>query len=59
MAYVNSKAKKVVSVEFVEEKDEDELKQLISQASDPDDWRFYFTEPPSQAVVQAFLAELG
>jgi hypothetical protein len=59
MAYVNSKAKKVVSVEFVEERGEDELKQVIAQASDPDDWRFYFTERPSAAVVQAFLAELG
>jgi hypothetical protein len=59
MAYVNAEAKKVVSIEFLEDNNEDELKQLISEASDPDAWRFYFTERPSAAVVHAFLAELG
>jgi hypothetical protein len=59
MAYVNSKAKKVVSVEAVEDHSEDWLKQLIEQANDSGDWRFYFDQPPTQAVKQAFLAELG
>lgn len=58
MAYVNSKAKKVVSVEFVEDHSEDWLKDVIEQANDSGDWRFYFDEPPSQAVKRAFLAEL-
>lgn len=58
MAYVNAKAKKVVSVEFVEDHYEDDLKQLIAQANDSGDWRFYFDQPPSDAVIQAFLAEL-
>ena len=59
MAYVNFKAKKVVSVEAVEDHSEDWLKQLIAQANDSGDWRFYFDQPPSPAVIQAFLAELG
>jgi len=59
MAYVNSQAKKVVSVEAVEDHSEDWLRQLIAQANDSGDWRFYFDQPPSPAVIQAFLAELG
>jgi hypothetical protein len=57
MAYVNSKAKKIVSVEFVEDHP-DRLKEVIEQTNDSGDWRFYFDQPPSDAVIQAFLAEL-
>jgi len=59
MAYVNSKAKKIVSVEAVEDHSEIWLKQLIEQTNDSGDWCFYFDVPPSPSVVQAFLAELG
>jgi len=59
MAYVHSKAKKIVSVEAVEDHSEDWLRELIEQTNDSGDWRFYFDQPPSPAVVQAFLAELG
>lgn len=58
MAYVNPKAKKIVSIEVVEGSSEDSLRQLIAQANDSDDWYFYFEQPPSPAVKQAFLAEL-
>lgn len=58
MAYVNRKEKKVVSVEAVEDHSEDWLRQMIDQANDSGDWRFYFDEPPSPSVVRAFLAEL-
>ena len=59
MAYVNSKSKKIVSVEAVEDHSEDWLKQLIEQANDSGDWLFYFDQPPSPSVVQTFLAEFG
>jgi hypothetical protein len=60
MAYVNRKAKKVVSVEYVEDhRPEELLRQVIAQTNDSGDWRFYFDQPPSKAVIQAFLAELG
>ncbi len=58
MAYVNRREKKVVSVEAVEDHSENWLKQMIDQPNDSGDWRFYFDEPPSPSVVQAFLAEL-
>lgn len=59
MAYVHSKAKKVVSIEAVEDHSEEWLRQIIAQANDSGDWRFYFDQPPSRAVREAFLAELG
>ena len=57
MAYVNSKAKKIVSVEFVEDHP-DRLKDVIEQANESGDWHFYFDQEPSQARKRAFLAEL-
>ena len=59
MAYVNRGAKKVVSVEAVKDHSEEWLKQLIAEANDSGDWRFYFDHPPSKSVIQAFVAELG
>ena len=59
MAYVNRKAKKVISVEAVEDRSEESLKQLIAEANDSGDWQFYFQQPPSRSVIQAFVAELG
>jgi len=59
MAYINSRAKKVVGVDAVEDHSEDWIRELIAQANDSGDWRFYFDPPLSAAVKQAFLAELG
>jgi hypothetical protein len=59
MAYVNRKAKKVISVEAVEDRSEEWLKQWIAEANDSGDWRFYFEQRPSDSVIQAFVAELG
>ena len=59
MAYVNTKSKKVVSVETVEGHSEVWLRQLIAQVNDSDDWLFYYDPPLSSAVKQAFLAKFG
>ncbi len=59
MAYVDRKAKKVISIEAVEDHPEEWLKQVIAQTNDTGDWRFYFEEPPTESVRQAFVAELG
>jgi hypothetical protein len=58
MAYVNAKAKKVVSVEFVEDYP-DRLEDVIEQANDSGDWWFHFVEPISPAEKRAFLARLA
>jgi ABC-type transporter lipoprotein component MlaA len=59
MAYVNRRAKKIFSVEAVEDHSEEWLRQMIEQPNESGDWRFYFDEAPTPSVVSAFLAELG
>lgn len=59
MAYVNREAKKIFSVEAVEDHPEEWVREMIAQENDSGDWRFFFDQPPSPAVIQAFLAELG
>ena len=61
MAYVNRKAKKIISVEAVDDTSEESLKDMIAEPNDSGDWRFYFTDgqQPPPAVKRAFLAELG
>jgi hypothetical protein len=60
MAYVNRQAKKVVSFERVQGSSEEQLRKLIAESNDSEDWQFYFLhEEPTQSVRNAFLAELG
>ncbi len=50
MVYFNQATKKVLSVEFVEDHSESDLRKCISEATNRADWRFYFNSPPSGAV---------
>ena len=50
MVYFNREAKKVFSVEFVEDRGEDELATRIREGGEPNGWRFYFNSPPSDGV---------
>ena len=61
MAYINRKAKKIISVEALEDKSEESLREMIAEPNDSGDWRFYFTDgqQPPPAVRQAFLADIG
>jgi len=55
--YVNRDARKVFSLEFVEDNDEAELRQLIDMEN-RGGWLFYFNAPPSPTVKQALQREL-
>lgn len=57
MAYINRAAKKVFSVEAIEDNPVEWLTARMAERSNGD-WQFYFTQPPSQAVVRDFVAEL-
>ena len=48
--YVNWKAKKVFSVEFVEDHTENQLMQYIRESTPETEWSFFFNSPPSDAV---------
>jgi hypothetical protein len=57
--YVNRQAKKVFSVEFVEDHDDEEIKRRINENTQGGKWRFYFNSPPSDAVKRELESVLG
>jgi hypothetical protein len=59
MVYVNRDAKKVFSVEFVEDHDEDNLRQKIAEMNEGAAWRFYFNSNPSKSVQEELEEVLG
>jgi hypothetical protein len=60
LVYVNRDARKVFSLEFVEDHDEAELADRIHEPGPPaGEWRFYFNSPPSEAVKRELSNVLG
>lgn len=57
--YVNRKAKKAFSVEFIEDNSPDDLAQLVGGESFGSDWHFFFNTEPSSAVKQQLANMLG
>jgi hypothetical protein len=57
--YVNRKAKKAFSVQFIDDNDETELKDRISQPTDGIQWQFYFNNEPSESVRRQLEIALG
>jgi len=59
LSYINRDARKVFSLEFVQDHSESELKASINEpAPPPGEWRFYFNSEPSDAVKREFSAVL-
>ena len=58
-AYVNRKAKKVFSIEFVEDNPEEEIQRRISEPTPAGEWRFNFNSEPSGAVKRELESVLG
>lgn len=51
MIYFNRKAKKIFSVEFILDSDEEKLKNCLTEEKDGGKWHFYFIHgDPSDAV---------
>jgi hypothetical protein len=57
--YLDRRAKKAFSIEFVDDHDEDELKSRILEAKADEGWRFYFNSAPSGAVQRELEKVLG
>ena len=57
--YFNRKSKKAFSVEFIEDKSENEIERLIRGDSSNRDWEFFFNTKPSAAVEQELANVLG
>jgi hypothetical protein len=56
LAYINRRARKIFSVEAVEDHSAEWLSDKIAE-NNHGEWRFYFNEPPSAAVIRDFLIE--
>lgn len=57
-AYVNRKAKKIFSIEFVEDQPLEVIKQRIAEPADGQ-WRYNFNSEPSSAVKRELESILG
>jgi hypothetical protein len=58
LSYINRAAKKVFSVDAVEDHSEDWILEKMRERNDSGDWQFYFNDPPSPGVIRDFLAEI-
>jgi hypothetical protein len=57
--YLNRNARKVFSVEFIEDNSAETLVECIAQPKDGSEWRFYFNSPPSESVRRQLEIALG
>ncbi len=57
--YFNRSAKKIFSVDFIEDHDYTELEQSIQEDTDAREWRFYFNLEPPEYVKRQIAGALG
>ena len=57
--WVNPKAKKAFSVEFVDDNVEGEIVRRIEQCTNGNGWTFYFNSTPSEGVMRVLEQVLG
>jgi hypothetical protein len=57
--FYNRKAKKAFSLEFVDDKSEEVLRQSIQEPTDGSEWKFYFNSGPSEGVKRVLEQVLG
>lgn len=57
--YYNRKAKKAFSLEFVDDKSEEELRRSIEEGTNGSGWTFYFNSSPSEGVKRELERVLG
>jgi hypothetical protein len=57
--FYNRKAKKAFSLEFVDDKSEEEIRRSIEECTNGAGWTFYFNSPPSEGVKRILEQVLG
>jgi hypothetical protein len=57
--YYNRKAKKAFSLEFVDDRSEEELRRRIEEGTGGNGWKFYFNSPPPEGVKRELERVLG
>jgi hypothetical protein len=58
MAYFNRDARKVFSVEWLEDHPIEDLHRALETPNQSEDWVFYVDEMPPKHVIEALLAEI-
>jgi len=58
MAYYNRATKKAFTVDWVDDKDVDDLRRALAEPNDSDGWKVYAEPQPPQSVINQFLAEI-
>lgn len=58
LSYINRDARKVFSIEFVQDHSEAQLKARIGEPTPAGEWKFYFNLPPSDSVKREFLRSI-
>jgi len=58
LSYINRGARKVFSIEFVQDHSEADLKASIDEPTPPGEWKFYFMREPSEGVKREFLRSI-
>jgi len=48
--YFNRRTKKIFSLEFIEDHNENEIQRCLSENKEGEDWHFYFNFDPSDSV---------
>ena len=57
--YVNRKAKKIISMDFIEEHSARQLGLALQRANDGTDWQFLFMDDPPPSVKHQLETALG
>ena len=59
MAYYNRATKKAFSVEWVDDKDVEDVLRALAEPNDSDGWQLYAEPRPPQSVINEFLAQIN
>lgn len=57
--YFNCSAKKIFSLEFLEDHEGAEIDRCINEKNDSREWQFYFNSPPPESVRRQVVGSLG
>jgi hypothetical protein len=56
LSYVNREARKIFSIEFIQDHSEAEIRERIDKPTPPGEWQFNFNTEPSAAVKRELSA---
>ena len=59
MVYLNRMSKKIISVEFAMDHDEEALERAVREDTGGNEWKFYFNSEPSEPAKREIEAALG